>query len=249
MTVRILDLISLLRPACLGLALLLAGAAASPAVARPADATIDLGTGTDAVAARLGPARRTWSVPLCPGHAMELRRTGPLWLKLVYAPDGRLAAAGIFRLALARDGRPRALRWPGLRPGIDGLGAYPGGRAGSARWRPWLLSHGAKQWLWFERDAAPPPDRRRYLGGIVVDRASGFAHGPDFPYDAADAWVSTSLRGQPLERVELARPLLDWRGRTRPNAFVEVVADASEDSPCDLFRLARLDYTDRLALP
>lgn len=208
---------------------------------------VDLGATRAQTHARLGVALRAWSVPMCPNHLLEMRRSGHRWLKLVFGADERLLAASIFQLAPPAPGKPiAALRWPGLLPGAPARAAYPD----PAAWSPWLWSMGAKQWFWLERaEAAHATDRERYLGGVMVNEASGFAAGRDFPYDVADAVVAVPLSGNELQQAEFARPLLMWRRHTRPNAYIEVLKAPLTDANCDPAWLARLDYTDILGRP
>ncbi|MBN9426544.1 MAG: hypothetical protein J0H09_08555 [Burkholderiales bacterium] len=205
------------------------------------DDPVDLGATLAQTHARLGAPQRTWSAGLCPKHRLEMRRTGSRRLKLVYGPDERLLAAGIFQLAPPQRGqRVSALRWPGLRPGFDAQRAYPA----VSDWRPWLWTLGAKQWLWFEQGETAPAGRQRYLGGVMVSAASGFAMGTNFPFDLAEAVMSLSLSGAELQQVEFARPLLAWRKRTRPNAYLEALDSPNEDANCDPASLVTPDYTD-----
>ncbi|MCW5653228.1 hypothetical protein [Hydrogenophaga sp.] len=208
-----------------------------------APAAVDLGAPSSQVMARLGDPLRAWSLPMCSGYRLEMRRDRSLWLKLVFGTDEQLLAAGIFQLAAPARGRPRAaLRWNGLVPGAPAHDAYP---ALTTAWRPWLWSQGAKQWLWLERaEQGGPAHRERYLGGVVVSDASGFAAGRDFPYDVAEAVVSTGLHGDDLRDAAFARPLLAWRQRTPPNAYLEVLSSPPQGANCDPASLVQLDYTD-----
>ena len=153
---------------------------------------------------RLGQPQREWTLAMCPTQRIELRRQGSLWLKLVYSPDDQLRAAGIFLLAQHRGKagkagkankaqQPVALRWAGLAPGMDGRTAYPE----SGDWRPFFWNLGAKQWLWLEalEPSAESSAREHFLGGVVVDTASGFAAGKNFPHDVAEAAVVADLAG------------------------------------------------------
>lgn len=144
---------------------------------------LDLGAHADQVREHLGPADKNWLDPTCPGYRVELRHQDALWLKLVYAPNARLAAAGIFRLRQSASAREETLRWPGLKPGFDSGDAYPPVQG----WNPVLFNMGAKQWQWFEEAEAPLASREELLGSVVVDVASGFAGGRDFPFDIAQS--------------------------------------------------------------
>ncbi len=205
-------------------------------------AALDLGASAAQVQERLGPPRKAWIDGLCPALRVELRRSGALWLKLVYGPEQRLAAAGIYRLAPPARGKPpAALRWPSLTPGMAGQRAYPAIHG----WRPLYYNLGTKQWQWLEAAEAPPAGRQRWLGGVVIDDASRFASGRDFPFDLAQAVVDTGLGSADLQADPSSRPLLDWRRRTMPNALIEARAEAP-DIRCSPANKAVLDYTDIL---
>lgn len=219
-----------------------------PSQGRTSTVQADLGDPRPRVLRMLGSPLRAWHPSHCPNYRIELRRRGGLWLKLVYGPDDRVLAAGISRLAMpahagARKQRRVVLRWPGLAPGAIGRSAYPP----AERWRPLLLSIGAKQWLWIEEstDASDPLGRSRYLGGVVVDDASDFAGGSDFPYDVAQATTATQWAGTDWAEAEMTQPLVAWRRRTPPNTYIEAL-DAGESSApgCGSLTLALLDYTD-----
>lgn len=208
---------------------------------------VDLGDSRAEVHDRLGAALRAWTTAACPQNPIELRRRGALWLKLVYDADDRLRAAGVFRLAQPEGNKNRAmrplfLRWPGLVPGTGGHAAYPP----PGEWRPLLWSLGAKQWLWLEaREKPSNPARESFLGGAVVNEASGFAAGTRFPHDVAEAVTSASWSSTDWTHAELARPLLDWRRRTPPNAYIETLTTTHDPEPaCDALTLAIPDYTD-----
>jgi len=234
----------------LSVSVVLLGMSSGHVRAAPAEPIVDLGDSQARVLARLGKAQRVRAVAMCPTHRIELRRRGSLWLKLVYGPDDRLRAAGVFRLAQSggRSGRvqpPAALRWTGLAPGMDGRSGYPE----PAAWRPLLWTIGAKQWLWMEtsEQAAGPSARERFLGGVVVDEASGFAAGVDFPHDVAEAVVAANFTGSDLIEAEFARPLLAWRRRTPPNAYIEALPDSPAQPPhCGAVTLVMPGYADFL---
>jgi len=220
---------------------------AVPLQADTPTAVVDLGDPRARVLQLLGEPLVAWSPSHCPQHRIELRRKAGLWLKLVYGPDDHLHAAGVFRLAMPSNPTARAegrtpLHWPGLAPGTTSRLAYPP----PERWRPLFRSMGAKQWLWMEESSDPtdPPGRSRYLGGVVVDDASGFASGTDFPYDVADAVTATPSLDAEWAHADLTQPLLAWRQRTPPNTYIETL-DAGDSSPyCGLLTLAQPDYTD-----
>ena len=203
---------------------------------------LDLGASADAVRTHLGPADKVWANAVCPDHRIELRRSGALWLKLAFTPDGKLGAAGIFRLARPARGKGVVLRWPGLKPGFGPARAYPP----AAGWNPALMNIGAKQWQWLEQAQASPVGREQLLGSVVVDDASGFASGRDFPFVIAQAATEAGLSGAELQEGESNRPLLAWRRRTRPNAFVEALAKTGAHTDCSPASMAILDYTDIL---
>lgn len=221
--------------------------AAVPSQGRTSTA-VDLGDPRPRVLQMLGSPLRAWHPSHCPNHRIELRRRGSLWLKLVYGSDDRVFAAGIFRLGMpapagGRELRPVVLRWPGLAPGAAGRSTYPP----AVSWRPFFWSIGAKQWLWIEEsmDPSDPPGRTRYLGGVVVDDASDFASGSDFPHDVAQAITVTQLSGADWAEAQMAQPLVLWRRRTPPNAYIETL-DTSESSAsgCGALTLALPDYTN-----
>lgn len=226
------------------------GLVSGQALAGPAGQAVDLGDSHARVQARLGEPLRGWGVAMCPAQRIELRRQGKLWLKLVYDRHDRLRAAGIFRLAQGggKGGGAQsaaALRWTGLVPGLDGRSVYPE----PAGWRPFFWTTGAKQWLWIEMSEQPygTQARERFLGGVVVDEASGFAGGTDFPYDVAEAVTAAGLSGSDLAEAGFTRPLLAWRSRTQPNAYVEALPDSPDQVPgCSAVMLALPDYTDFL---
>lgn len=204
---------------------------------------VDLGAEQAQVHARLGPPLRERYAQQCPDHLTETRRRGQLWLKLVY-DDGRLAAIGITQLALPPHGtRSVNLRWAGVAPGMAGLRAYPA----LATSHPVAFSTGAKQLHWFERLSTASDGRDRYVGGLVLSDASGFAFGGEFPYDVAQAVIASGLDGNDIAMAEFARPLVTWRARTPPNAMIEAVVRKRSDGRCGLFGLALLDYTDILS--
>lgn len=213
-------------------------------------AAIDLGDRRAQVTQQLGVPLRAWAPSQCPARLLELRRRGGLWLKLVYGPDDRVRAAGVFRLALAPNASEStqlrvALRWPGLAPGAAGGSAYPS----SEDWRPLVTSIGAKQWLWLEEshDPSDPPSRLRYLGSVVVDDASGFAGGRDFPHDVAEAITATGPAGPDWARADMVQPLLAWRRSTLPNVYIETLLESDEPGPgCGALTLAIPDYIDFL---
>lgn len=220
--------------------LMLAVTTAFTACADAQHAPLDLGATREQVHSRFGPARRTWSIPSCPEHRLETRRAGQSWLKLVFGRDGRLAAVGITQLAPPPRGDAVDLRWPGLQLGLSPVRAYPPPTAA----QPVAFSTGAKQLYWFERLFETPAGRDRFVGGLVLSDMSGFALAAGFPFDVAEAVFSSGLHGDDLASSELARPLLAWRARQPPNAFIEAMAEAEQGGVCDLFALARLDYTD-----
>lgn len=221
---------------------------AAPSLAGSSTTAVGLNDTRAKVAQRLGVPLRASHPSHCPRHLVELRRRGSLWLKLVYGPDDRVRAAGVFRLSLptsagTRQPRRIELRWPRLVPGAGGRSAYPAAEA----WRPLLWSIGAKQWLWIEESHGPtaPADRTRYLGGVVVDNASGFASGTDFPYDVAEAVTATGLSGVELAHAEITRPLQAWRRRTPPNVYIETLASTDEqNSACGPLTLVMPNHTD-----
>lgn len=223
-------------------------AAAVPSKSSTLTTEVDLGDQRARVVRVLGSQVRAWHPSHCPNHRIELRREGGLWLKLVYGPDDRVQAAGVFRLAMPIDEGARAqhqpvLRWPGLAPGAAGRSTYPQAES----WRPLLSLVGAKQWLWIEEsiDLSDPPGRSRYLGGVVVDDASDFASGVNFPYDVAQATTAMHRPGADWAESEIAQPLVAWRRRTPPNAYVETLEVGESSTPgCDALTLALPDYTD-----
>ena len=221
---------------------------ASPSMARDPSRAVDLGAPRALVEQTLGVASRQWVESTCRSHRIELRRRGGLWLKLVYGADDRLRAAGVFRLALPPKVPGSALRrvdlrWPGLVPGAGARSSYPTPQS----WRPVMTTNGAKQWVWIEESHAPadPPGRSRYLGGVVVDDASDFAGGVNFPYDVAEAVTATGPLDADWAEGEMMKPLVAWRRRTPPNAYIETL-DADRPSPadCGLLTLAQPKYTD-----
>lgn len=222
--------------------------AAVPSQGSTSTAAVDLGDSRVRVVQTLGNPLRAWSPSHCPKQRIELRRKGNLWLKLVYGSDDRVHAAGVFRLAMpahagAREQRRVVLRWPGLAPGTAGRSTYPPAQS----WRPLLWSIGAKQWMWIEESVDPsdPAGRSRYLGGVVVDAASDFASGSNFPHDVAQAVTATHLPGADWADAQMAQPLVAWRRRTPPNAYIETL-DASDSSAsgCGALTLALPDYTN-----
>jgi hypothetical protein len=208
--------------------------------------TVDLGASLSHVHTRLGTAQQAWATRRCPDHLLEIRRTQGRWLKLVFGPDGRLLAAGIFRLSpIGSEEALTPLQWPGLVPRDDSRRSYPD----PAQWVPWQFTQGAKQWFWIEQETTlrqtPLPTRERYLGGVAINGASEFARGRDFPGaiaamvtanpDAAglNGWLPTAV-GQ----------LIEWRRRTAPNAYIEAIAGSDLKSDCHPASLALLDFTD-----
>lgn len=226
--------------------------AAMPSQAGTATAKVDLGDPRSRVEPRLGSPLRSWSPSHCPKHRIELRRKGSLWSKLVYGPDDRMHAVGIFRLALparagAREHRRVELRWPGLVPGSAARQAYPP----ADDWQPLIWSIGAKQWLWIEESISPSdlPDRARYLGGVVVNDASAFAGGTDFPHEVAQAITTYGVSDFTWAQGDLAQPLLAWRSRTPPNAYIETLAaKVDPGAGCGALTLAMPDYTDFVSM-
>lgn len=222
--------------------------AAVPCQAGIVTQAVDLGATRTWVRQQLGNPLRAWSPSHCPAHRIELRRRGSLWLKLVYGPDQLVRAAGLFRLALgpatgSRGQRRVILRWPGLAPGAGSRSAYPA----AENWRPLLWSIGAKQWTWIEEsvDPADPPGRSRFLGGVVVDDASGFAAGTGFPHDVAEAITASGVAHADWAQADMSQPLLAWRSRTPPNAYVETHEVTEEpDTACGSLALAMPSYTD-----
>lgn len=215
---------------------------------RASTTATDLGDPRPRVAQMLGNPLRTWRPSQCPKHEIELRRSGKLWLKLAYGPDDRVRAAGVFRLAReapAGAGEPGRveLHWPGLAPGSDGRSAYP--PATSAR--PLLSLIGAKQWLWIEQLVEPstPAGRSRYFGGVVVDDASDFAGGEDFPVDVAQAVTETPMSSADWAEAEMTQPLMVWRRRPPPNVYIETLDTPSSPTPgCDALTLVLPEFTD-----
>ncbi|HNT38245.1 MAG TPA: hypothetical protein PKO45_03905 [Rubrivivax sp.] len=204
--------------------------------------TVDLGATVTDVQTHLGAPLRAWSLAMCPDHRLELRRRGQRWLKLVYDPEGRLWAAAVFQLARASSASRPALRWPGLRPGFGAQAAYPSPQG----WRPLLMSLGAKQWLWMEVSENDGDGRTRVLGGVVVNDASDFAAGRDFPHDVAETLtaIGTQSKSSDWADAVMARPLLRWRRRTPPNAYIEALDHPADDEGCNTLSLALPDYTD-----
>jgi len=86
--------------------------------------------------------------------------------------------------------------------------------------------------------------RDRFLGGVVVDDASAFAAGRDFPYEVAEAVVRSQLRGQDWAKADLTRPLRAWRRRTPPNAYLESLDRPPAEPGCEAVTLVLPDYTD-----
>ena len=176
-----------------------------------------------------------------------MRQRGSRWLKLLFDQHERLLSVAVISLAppgrRAGEAAGGGLRWPGLVPGNAALRRYPD----AANWRPFIWSMGARQWLWLEEshDPSDPAGRSRFLGGLVVNDASGFAAGAGFPYDLAHALTA----GQPAlagwgDR-DLARPLLDWRLRTPPNVYVESRVQDEDPGPgCGAETLTFPVYTD-----
>lgn len=219
----------------------------NPAATAASLQVVDLDAMHADVQTRLGSPLRSWSLSMCPDHRIELRRQGQRWLKLVYGPNKRLWAAAVFQLgrdlSVSERSRWHALRWPGLRPGFDVRATYPPPQG----WRPLLSSLGAKQWLWMEASESGSDGRTRLLGGVVVNDASAFAAGNGFPYEVAEAVSSAGLRGSDWAGADMARPLLRWRQRTSPNAYIEALNHPATKSACDAISLALPDYTDFLA--
>lgn len=221
---------------------------ASPALAGNPSGPVDLGAPRARVEQTLGAAARQWVESNCRSHRIELRRRGGLWLKLVYGPDNQLRAAGVFRLALPPKAAGSAqrrveLRWPGLVPGAGARSSYPSARS----WRPMMMTTGAKQWVWLEESLSPtdPPGRSRYLGGVVVDDASDFAGGVDFPYDVGATITTTGTLDADWAEAEMMRPLVAWRQRTPPNFYIETLDTGAPSPPiCGLLTLAQPKYTD-----
>jgi len=208
--------------------------------------TVDLEASLLHVHARLGNPQQAWSTRRCPDHLLEIRRAQGRWLKLVFGPDGRLLAAGIFRLSpIGSEAAPAPLRWPGLVPRDDSRRSYPD----PAQWVPWQFTQGAKQWFWIEQETTlrptPLPARERYLGGVAINGASEFARGRDFP-SAIAAMVTANPDAAGLNGwlPSAVGRLIEWRRRTAPNAYIEAIAGSDLKSGCHPASLALLDYTD-----
>lgn len=208
--------------------------------------TVDLGASLSHVHTRLGDARQAWATQRCPDHLLEIRSARGRWLKLVFGPDGRLLAAGIFRLSpIGFETAPPPLRWPGLVPRYESRRSYPD----PALWVPWQFTQGAKQWFWIEQESTlrqtPLPTRERYVGGVTINGASEFARGRDFP-GAIAAMVTANPDAAGLNGWSPAAvgQLLAWRRRTAPNAYIEAIAGSDPKSDCHPASLALLDFTD-----